>query len=360
MTPLTPRRFSGLLGTARFATTTLFRSVAISLFAVVAVASFAPTSAHAATGDTRVAKWKDDRTAAFLLMFDDGWVGQVEVAIPELQKRGLLATFYMVPEKGEYKAYAAKWAEAIKGGGVVYGNHTLTHNGIKDLEDGRKQLGEAARIIREQMQPIAGKPDRLLSFAQPGGVKSWNITKDQINALFKEYHLVDRPPFAGHGAVYHWKTLEEMTALAEKAIAAKGMEYLVVHGVERPNTKWQDFWPLPQAVFFPLLDYLKEKQDKRILWVTDHISQHQYETERNAATVKTLKVLGNGIQIELKSTADAKLYDLPLTLVTEVPATWKECNISQGETKTRATAVNGTLMFDAVPNAPAISIWPAQ
>lgn len=328
--------------------------------ALSAAALLLAPPARAAVGDTRVAKWKDDRTAAFLLMFDDGWVGQLEVAIPEVRKRGLVADFYMVPNKGEYKTKAAKWAEAIKAGGVVYGNHTMTHQGITDLEHARFEIGECARIIREELQPVAGKPDRLVSFAKPGGVKSWAITPEQQRALLKEYNLVERPPFAGHGAVYHWKTLEQMTALAEKAIAAKGMEYLVIHGVERIGAPRQDFWTLSQSVFLPLLDYLKEKSDARVLWVTDHISQHKYETERDSAKVKPHKIQPTGIQLELESSADTKLYDQPLTLVTEVPKNWTVCNISQGETKSRATAVNGFLTFDALPNGPAISVWPAQ
>lgn len=324
--------------------------------ASLSIASF--SHAADAIGTTRVAKWKDDRTAAFLLMFDDGWPGQLIVAIPELQKRGLTGTFYMVPEKGEYKVFASKWAEAIKGGGVVYGNHTLTHRGIKTVEAGHKEIGECARILRE-LQP--GAPGRLLSFAQPGvGKGEWTITNDELAMLLKHYHLIDRPPFSGHGAVYHWKTLDQMTALIDKAVEAKGMEYLVIHGVERIGSPYQDFWPLDQDIFFPLLDVLKAKSDSHELWVTDHISQHQYETERSAATVKTLKVVPNGIQLELSCSADSRLYDHPLTLVTRVPSAWRECNISQGSIQSRATAKEGVLIFDALPNGPAISVWPAS
>ena len=330
----------------------------MSLLAFASLA-LAPLSLAAdPIGTTRVARWKDDRTAVFLLMFDDGWPGHVNYVIPQLQKRGLTATFYMVPEKGEYKVYAAKWAEAIKHGGVVYGNHTLTHHGVKSLEIGHKEFGETARIIRE-LQP--GKPDRLISFAQPGvGPGEWTITSDEYKMLLKQYNLIDRPPFAGHGAVYHWKTLDEMNALVDKAIATKGMGYLIIHGVEQIGAPYQDFWPLKQDIFLPLLDGLKAKSDKGEVWVTDHISQYQYETERDAATVKTLKVVAKGIQLELKSSTDAKFFDLPLTLVTQVPPAWGTCTISQGEAKTQATAKNGILIFDAVPNGPPISILPVS
>lgn len=329
------------------------------VLALTVLASLA-SHLHAAVGDTRVANWKDNRTGVFLLMFDDGWPGQVEVGVPELQKRGLAATFYMVPSKGEYKAYAAKWTEAAKSPLVVYGNHTMTHGGVRDYEHAKTEIAECTRIIRDELQPNPAKPNRLISYARPGvGEGKWTLTGEDEARILRETNTISRPPFAGHGAVYHWKTLAEMTALVDKAIAEKDMNYLILHGVERIGAKWQDFWPLSQSVYLPLLDYLKAKQDARELWVTDHISWLQYKTEREAATVKTLKVIANGIQLELKSSADPSLYDLPLTLVTEVPVQWRECLISQGSAPFRATAVNGSLTFDASPNGPPISIWPA-
>lgn len=322
--------------------------------------SFA-ASLHAAVGDTRIATWKDDRTGVFLLMFDDGWIGQVEVAIPELHKRGLAATFYMVPNKGEFKARAALWAEAAKSPLVVYGNHTMTHGGVRDYEHSKTEIGECTRIIRDELQPVPNKPDRLISYARPGVPEGkWTLTREDEDRILRETNSISRGPFGGHGAVFNWKTLEQMTALAEKAIAGKDMNYLIIHGVERLGAGGQDFWALKQDVFFPLLDYFKAKQDSRELWVTDHISWHQYKTERDSASVKTLQIIASGIQLELKSEADPKLYDLPLTLVTEVPAHWRECHVSQGSVQSRATAANGTLIFDATPNGPPISIWPAK
>ncbi len=320
-----------------------------------------PAQADVAVGTTRVATWKDDRTAAFMLMFDDGWPGQLLVAIPELQKRALTATFYMVPDKGEYKVHAAKWAEAIKGGGVVYGNHTLTHHGVRDYEHAQTEILECTRILREELQPIAAKPNRLISFAKPGVPKGkWTISKDDLARTLQQDNLISRPPFAGHGAVYHWQELEEMTALGDKAIATKGTEYLILHGVERIGAKWQDFWALKQDIFLPLLDYLQAKQASNELWVTDHISWHQYETERDAATVKTLKVDSSSIELALTSAVDTELYDLPLTLITDVPDDWNECHVIQGESKSLVTAVDGILTYNALPNAPIIKLSPAN
>ena len=335
-----------------------FRSL---LLAFVCATAICVTPAAAVVGDARVAPWKDNRTGVFLLMFDDGWPGQVDVGIPELQKRGLTATFYMVPTKGEYKARLPKWTEAAKSSLVVYGNHTMTHGGCRDYEHAKTEIGECTRIIRDELQPVSSKPNRLISYARPGvGEGKWTLTAEDEARILRETNTISRPPFAGHGAVYHWKTLEQMTALVDKAIVEKSMNYLILHGVERLGSGGQDFWPLKQDIYLPLLDYIQARQDARELWVTDHITYHQYQTERDAATVKTVKVVGNGIQLELKSSADPQLYDQPLTLITEVPVHWRECNVSQGSVQSRVPVVNGTLAFDAAPNGPLISIWPAQ
>ncbi|HEY1173969.1 MAG TPA: polysaccharide deacetylase family protein [Verrucomicrobiae bacterium] len=302
-------------------------------------------------GETRIAKWKDDRTATFLLMFDDSWPSHVQVAAPELVKRGMIATFYICPGKGEHLKFSADWDNKLWKQGMVYGNHTMTHKGVKDYTNAITEIGNCAQYIRKV---TGAKETKLISYGQPGvGPKDWNITAAQLNDLLKQNNMIDRPPFANHGAVYHWKTKEEMLALADKAITNKGMEYLVIHGVERLKPDWgyQDFWALKQDIFLPLLDALKERQDKNQLWITDHISAHQYETERNSAEVRVVEKKGDAIRLELKSKADPIFYDHPLTLITQVPADWKQASVTQGTQKTSVKVENGSIRYDALPGS---------
>ncbi len=171
--------------------------------------------------------------------------------------------------------------------------------------------------------------------------------------MLRQHHLISRPPFNGHGAVYQLKTAEEMLALADRAIAGGGMEYIVFHGLERttPNWGYQDMWPLKQEIFSALLDGLKQRRDGGKLWITDHISQHQYETERNSAEVKVLERTDVAIRFELKSKADPRFYDFPLTLIVPVPAAWKEAEVRQGATSRIVKTSAGTLMIEAVPGS---------
>lgn len=329
--------------------------IAIVLSAVL----FAPLS-RAGVGDTQIAKWHGDKKAVFLLMFDDSWPSHFEVAMPELQKRDMIATFYINPGKGEYKVFKTKWENELWKTGMVYGNHTFTHQGVRDFEHAKEEIGKANDAI---YAAVPGKKPRLISYAQPGvGPGKWNINGEQLKEILKENHLIDRGDFKGHGAVYHWKTADEMLALADKGIKAGEMEYLVIHGVERRkpmNTSYQDFWALNQDVYRAVLDGLKERRDKGELWITDHISHHKYHTQRQTAKVKTLTATAERIELELTCEADPALYDQPLTLKTTVPAGWTTCSVVQGESKSSATVKDGVLMFDATPNAGPIQIAPA-
>lgn len=309
----------------------------------------------AADGDTRIATWQDDRTAAFLIMFDDGWPSHWQVAAPELQKRGLVATFYINPAKGEYAKFPKEW-DKVRAMGMVMANHTMTHQGAATPEAGVKEIENCQKALYA-LQPEPAS--RLISFGMPG-VKEWKLPPEQHRATLKANNLIDRPTFNDHGAVYHLQTTAQMIALADKAIAAKGMEYLVIHGVERivPDWKYQDFWALKQDVFLPLLDALNERAERGDLWITDHISWHKYQAERTAANVTVLANDTKLIRLELTATTNPALYDLPLTLVTRVPAAWTQAVVKQGATASTVAVADGSVRFRAKPGGGPIELTP--
>lgn len=312
-------------------------------------------------GRTRIARWKDDRTATFLLMFDDSYPSHWQVAAPELIKRDMIATFYINPGKGEYRQAVHHWEDELWRQGMVYADHTMTHQGFTDLDGAEHEIGDCADIIR---RIVPGPERRLLSFGKPGLPPGrWNITPEQFAALLQRHDLIDRPTFDKHGAVYHWQTAEQMLALADRAIATQGMEYLIIHGVERigPNVKWQDFWALKQDVFLPLLDGLQQRQAEQRLWITDHISQHQYATERDSADLQVRTADDGALHVELTCQADPLLYRLPLTLLTDVPGHWQAARVTQGERDTRvAVMADRVIRYDAVPGGGTIVIRPLR
>lgn len=330
------------------------------LAALLAASSLSSDVLGDAPGTARIARWKDGKTAAFLLMFDDSWPSHWQVAVPALVARKMTATFYINPGKGEYLKFKDKWTNDVWRAGMAYGVHSMTHQGVRDVEHAEYEIGECARTI---LSIVPGRTPRLLSWGKPGvGPGKWNLTDAELTAQLERHHLIDRPPFRDRGVVYHLKTPEQMLALADKAIAEGGMEYLIAHGVERgPEMNWgyQDFWAWKQDNFFAVLDGLAERRDRGDLWITDHITCHQYATQRDMARIETKHADAQRIVLSLACAADPMLYDQPLTVVCAVPPTWRACDVKQGERSVRVNIrKDGTVLFGAVPGSTPIALAP--
>lgn len=291
-------------------------------------------------GDTRIAKWQDDKKAAFLMMFDDCCPSHVDNVYPELQKRKMTGTFYVIPNKPERLARLAFWEkEAPSSPYVVYGNHTLNHNAFTDAANAEAEIVGCNEFI---LRLMPGKNPRLISYATPGGAKH-ATTQDEIKAVTAKHNLVIRPTFQGHGGGIHFKTGADILKAVDKAVATGSSEYAIFHGV---GGDWLSF---DGGQFVSLLDGLEARRDS--VWITDPISQYKYEAERDTASVRVGVSDGPTILLELESRTDPALYDEPLTLVTRVPGTWKTCRISQGDLKTVVPVRDGAARYEAVPGS---------
>ncbi len=298
-------------------------------------------------GATRIAHWKGDKTAAFMLQFDDSAQSQVKLAVPELVKRDMVGTFYVNAGSGQYAALREDWEKKLPQLGMEIANHTFTHKGAKDVADLDEELAKNNEAIYRAVS--LGKP-KLVSFGIPGvPAGKWNITKAQLAEELPKFHLIERPSVDGHFAFIHLKTADEMFKLAQQAIDTGGMQYVLFHGV---GGDWLTF-PLPD--FITLLDKLAAVHDK--LWIAGTIAVHQYETERETASAQA-SVGAKQITVKLACKADPAWYDQALTLVTRVPSTWKKCRIVQGTVTSTAVVAQGAVTYDAVPGKDAVVITP--
>lgn len=302
-----------------------------------------------ALGATRIARWQGDRQAAFCLMFDDSCESHVANVMPVLLKNQLTATFYVNPGSGQWAKHRQAWEKDIPAAGMELANHTMTHKGIHDDAEAEREIGGCNDIIRK-LVPSA----KLISWGQPGGIKDadWKLTKDQLAALLKAKNLIPRPDFGGRGAMIAVKTADEMMGLVDKAVKAGGMEAVIYHGVGG------DWIVTPLPVFTEFAEKLAARRDQ--VWITGHIKAHQYATERDAAKVTVDKASSTAIHLTLACTADAALYDQPLTLVSTVPAAWKRCTVTQGRTATTVEADAGTVRYDALPAGGPITLAAAK
>lgn len=309
---------------------------------VLAVLAFSVTAADEAV---RIAKWKDDKKAAFALMFDDSMTVHIKNVLPELKKRNLVGTYYVNPGSNQFKQYKGAWEKDIPASGGVLANHTFTHKGAKTPENLEEELTQANDVIRA-IDPKA----TLISFGIPGVKQGdWAVTKEQLAEALKKHKLLLRPETGGHWGQINHKTGAELITHIDKGLKNGNFEYCMFHGV---GGEWLSI-DLP--AFVELADALVAKRDQ--LWISDTISIQKYETERATAKASVEKK-GAELHVTVKCDADAVLYNEPLTVIAKVPSDWKKCQAIQGSTKAEITIANGQAMFDAVPNGEVVVLKP--
>jgi len=303
------------------------------------------TGLYAADEPVRIAKWKDDKKAAFALMFDDSMTVHIKNVLPELKKRNLIGTFYVNPGSGQFKAYKGAWEKDIPAAGGVLANHTFTHKGAKDPAALEEEITQANDVIL-----AIDTKATLISFGIPGVKQGdWAVTKEQLAEGLKKNKLLLRPETGGHWGHINLKTGAELISRIDKGLATGTFDFCAFHGV---GGEWLST-DLPP--FIELIDALVAKREQ--LWITDVISAQKYETERTTAKA-TIEKSGAELHVTLKCDADATLYNQPLTVIAKVPADWKKCQAIQGSTQTEVTVANGVAMFDAMPNGQPVVLKP--
>lgn len=300
-------------------------------------------TAGAADGDTKVLKWKDGKQAVFLLSYDDSCPTHLTNAIPELEKRGLVGNFYIVPGKGTYPGKKAQWEKIVSSPSVAIQNHTFTHVGatsVEQLEDELVKCNDAIKLLL----PTKKWP-RLIGWGRPGGVP-WTVSKEDQAAALAKHNLIDRPPF--WGPPIHQKSAAECIATIDKAIEKGDMGHLDMHGVGG------DWLVTPMDWYVAILDKLVAEKER--VWTADFIDYHRYLKERETAAAKVVQTVPTGIKLSLTSAADPAFYDYPLTLETSVPAAWKSCVVKQAGKETTVAVSNGVVRYDAVPGKDEITL----
>jgi hypothetical protein len=300
-----------------------------------------PSSKAAGTGfpgHTRVLQWKEGKRAVFMVEFDDSAPSHLEFAIPALKNRGIPGTFYINPGNGPYKSHQAAWEREAASEGIELANHTFSHIGAPSVAEFDREIADANEVI-DRLYP--DRPaNRLRDWARPGVPREqWKISEAEIQGVLAKYHMIERPPF--FGPPFSIKTTEEMIDWVDGAIAAGEMRHLAFHGVGG------DWHCAPINYFLALLDKLDAHRDQ--LWLTDPLSYHKYDTERRTARVKVVEASTTSLRLSLTADSDPQFYDQSLTLVTNVPDSWKRVTITQGKSRQTRTVKNNKVQFEALP-----------
>ena len=202
--------------------------------------------------------------AALSLTFDDGVPAHWEIAAPELEKRGLRGTFFVVAGRPQGQG---GWRRLTEGGHEI-ANHSVSHKRVKDLAPGEdiRQVVEAKELLEETLKvPIH-------TFAYP-----FTETTPGLKEAARTHHFLSR---GGQGQFYwtseeepDWSEIPSQVAMTDfplaiyegwiqEAIQFKSWTILQLHGIEGGGEGWQ---PMPRAIFNGLLDRVASRKER--VWI---------------------------------------------------------------------------------------------
>ncbi len=201
--------------------------------------------------------------AALSLTYDDGDPIHLDLVIPEMNKRGLRGTFYLITGKLDR---VEDWKKAVASGQEI-GNHTITHRHTSQLspDDEKNEVVNA----KQKLEMLFNVP--ILTLAYPfveisPGLKKWVEAEDFAarGGGGNGYLTPDMDP-----DWYDIPAQVTMTSYAyetyknwiDQDLSSGAWTVLMIHGVEGTTWGWQ---PITKTNFLHLLDDLvKNKKD---LW----------------------------------------------------------------------------------------------
>ena len=247
--------------------------------------------------------------------------------------------------------------------GHEIGNHLVSHahtpgldeanilyEAMKADEDIRAQMGvEHAFSIESSYGIHDRRVEELL-------VPRFPLTRNWVTDPFMDGILRGdkRDPAAMKKEYVQWQrgpisktSLEEMKQWVDTSLATETWLVLVIHGVE--GIGWE---PIPSARLREYFDYMKANESR--LWVATFRDAGKYARERMASSVTT-KQDGDAIEVSVTHSLNPKLYNLPLTARTTVPAAWAQVEIRQGNSRqtvqVQREGDNAHVIYRIAPNA---------
>jgi peptidoglycan/xylan/chitin deacetylase (PgdA/CDA1 family) len=256
------------------------------------------------------------------------------------------------------------WDEFRQAGkrGHEIGNHLVSHahtpgldeanilyEAMKADEDIRAQMGDEHAFSIEASYGIHDpRVEKIL-------VPRFPLTRNWVSDEFMDgiFRGDNRDPATMKKEYVQWQrgpitktSVEEMTGWVDKSLATGTWLVLVIHGVEGIG-----YQPIPATHLREYFDYIKAHENR--LWVATFKDAAKYARERMASKVTT-KRTGDAIEVAVVHSLNPKLYNLPLTLRTTVPAEWTTVEVRQGsETRIELVRRDGGgayVMYRITPN----------
>jgi peptidoglycan/xylan/chitin deacetylase (PgdA/CDA1 family) len=233
----------------------------------ILIASLLAGCCSAQTSALKVLPW-NNHVAALSLTFDDSRAVHLGVVVPELNKRHLHATFFLIVSK---TTRIDDWRR-VQAQGHEIGNHSVTHEHAADLNKASEELQveDAKKFLDSNFN------SDIITFAYP-----YTEVSPGLQYWVKRYDFAARGGRGDGSQVYirsavqpDWYNLPSQASYTkydiniykswvDQDIAQNAWTTLQIHGIGDPST---GFEPIPSNTFIEFLNYAKAAEAKG-LWI---------------------------------------------------------------------------------------------
>jgi peptidoglycan/xylan/chitin deacetylase (PgdA/CDA1 family) len=343
-----------------------------SLFALILAAAF--LSAAAAPGTTTLCTVKDNKKAAVVFTTDDGFYNSIQFYLPLWKYYNLRGTVALVtgwvagegiaitdtPNMGVYHGSWSQWTGIVDTGYLDIGSHTQSHPDLTTCNATQLEFeinGSKQRIETN----IPGY--KALCMLCPSGAYNDAVIK-KVQEQYYACRVIDHGYNSFSPTVSEIFRLKRQQILAatqvsepngwiDNAIATGTWVIEAFHGANGEG--WE---PPPGTLFSAHWAYVDSKAS--VLWSGTFSEVVKYVKERMAATVTLVSSDTAKISLQLSDTLPNGIFNYPLTLKTQVPASWTAVKVTQNGKNTIVIpkTESGTqyAYYDAVPDSGPIDL----
>ncbi|MHB1034619.1 MAG: polysaccharide deacetylase family protein [Pirellulales bacterium] len=318
----------------------------LRLLSLAAIALVQATLPGWSRAGSLIATWQNNATAAISLTHDDNRRDFINVAAPALASRGLTGSFNVNPGTWPNTSWATSFAKIAQQGNELV-DHTMFHKAARivpadqdptnkyfhSLDEFKQDILNATAVLNPLQ--LGGRP--TMSFCYPFG-QSEAATKDILRQYFLSARVSTRflinsaspsdmyyltAVYVGNPTGYNdpWSdptwAYNRLTEYTNAAVVKGGWAIEEYHDILDPG-----YASLNDQAYYRHLDDLAAAQQASRLWVAPQGDVTRYIYSRNAATVMPISADASLIRLTVNDSLPDDLFDVPLTIKTEIPASW--------------------------------------
>ncbi len=200
-----------------------------------------------------ICSFPDGKSAMLALTFDDGTLDHLEIAAPELEKRGWRGTFYINPQSNDRAcSRRLNWdgIRELHRRGHEIGNHSMSHSNPQRLAQEKQFETLAWEIAETQRQIFEHTGTRPVTYTAPYGAK-----EEFVSRLLAANNLLETPRrvYIGENT-----TPEDFAKIHEQSVQPGTFTVIMFHGVAPGYGGWA---PVASKEFFSsMLDAWMESE----------------------------------------------------------------------------------------------------